>query len=100
MNENYLNQMLLIDFLLLERELLVHQHVVWHFVRSIEMVPSTCKKHLTIVSSCCTSLSFTSRALSTRICPSKPVPQPTYNTLPNPKMLDYSTWRRPPQAFR
>jgi hypothetical protein len=32
MDEICLNQMLLIDLLLFERELLVHQHVVRHFV--------------------------------------------------------------------
>jgi hypothetical protein len=41
------------------------------------------------VSSCCTSRTSTSRLLSTRICLNKPIPQSTYNTLANPKMLGY-----------
>jgi hypothetical protein len=32
MDKNCLNQILLIDFLLFERELLVHQHVARHFI--------------------------------------------------------------------
>jgi hypothetical protein len=39
--------------------------------------------------SCCTSQSSTSGPLSTRVCLSKPIPQFTYNTLANPKILGY-----------
>jgi hypothetical protein len=51
------------------------------------------------VSSCCTSLSSASRPLATRICLSKPIPQSTYNTLTNPKILGYFYLVVPPSSI-
>jgi hypothetical protein len=54
---------------------------------------------ITIVSNCCTSPSSTSRSLSTRICLSKPIPQSTYNTLANHKILSYFYLAGPPSSI-